>query len=89
MGPGGRGEFLGQVTASSDSVLHPVAYLAIGGGSVILGALISYACFSKFFHLKPGKTFDTMPKIIWCTVVAVLIAVGLITLGYFVPVWCR
>lgn len=88
---GFTGDFPGRTTqqANSDAILHPVAYLAIGGASVILGILVSYACFSKFFHLKPAQTFDKSSKFIWFTVVTLVIAAGLITLGYFIPVWCK
>lgn len=88
-GFGGRGEFMTQTTStSSDSILHPAAYLAIGGGSVVLGILISYACFSRFFHAKPGETFSTLGKFIGFIAVALTLAVGISLLGYFIPVWC-
>ena len=54
-GFGGRGEFIAQSSGNPDAILHPVAYLSIGAGSIILGILVSYMCFSKFFHLKPGR----------------------------------
>lgn len=85
---GGRGEMM-TVQGTTDSILHPAAYLAIGGGGVLLGLLISYACFSKFFHLKPGQTFSSLSKFVWFIVVALLIAVGIGALGYFIPVWTR
>ena len=87
-GPGSMGEFMMEdVSGSSDSILHPVAYLAIGGCSVILGIIVSYACFSKCFHKRPGETFSKLKYFIWFIVVALLIAAGLIALGYFIPVW--
>ncbi|MBQ3296464.1 hypothetical protein IJG95_02025 [Candidatus Saccharibacteria bacterium] len=89
-GFGGRGEFMTQTTStSSDSILHPAAYLAIGGGSVVLGILISYACFSRLFHAKPGETFSTLGKFIGFIAVALTLAVGISLLGYFIPVWCK
>ena len=88
MRPSGK-EFVSQMAKSSDSVLHPVAYLAIGGCSVIMGILVSYAIFSKFFHLKPGQTFSQLSKFIWFIVVVLVIAAGLIALGYFIPVWVK
>ena len=88
-GFGGRGEFMSQSTDNNpDAILHPAAYLAIGGCSVILGILVSYACFSRFFHLKPGQTFASRAKFIWFIVVALVFAVGVCVLGYFIPVWC-
>ena len=88
-GFGGREEFMTQdASASSDSILHPAAYLAIGGGSVVLGILISYACFSRFFHAKPGEAFSTVGKFIGFIAVALALAVGICVLGYFIPVWC-
>lgn len=87
---GGRGEFMTQNTNSnSDAILHPAAYLAIGGGSVILGILISYVCFSRCFHLRPGETFASKTKFIWFVVVAIMLAVGISVLGYFIPVWTQ
>ncbi|MDO4526873.1 MAG: hypothetical protein Q4B87_02155 [Candidatus Saccharibacteria bacterium] len=85
---GGRGTMM-MAQGTTDSILHPAAYLAIGGGGVILGILISYACFSKFFRLKPGQTFSSLAKFIWFVVVALLIAVGVGVLGYFIPVWTK
>lgn len=87
-GFGGRGEFVAQASnANSDASWHPAAYLAFGAGSVILGIFVSYACFSKFFHLKPGQTFSSATKFIWFIVAAAVIATGLCVLGYFIPVW--
>lgn len=90
-GFGGRGEFTTQASgnASSDSILHPAGYLAIGACGVILSILISYACFSKFFHLKPGQTFSKLSKFIWFIVVAVVLSAGICVLGYFIPVWVK
>ena len=90
MGGGFGGGFMGQqVATSSEAVWHPAAYLAMGGGSVVLALVISYACFSKFFHLRPGQTFSSGGKF-WAFVgVAVAIAVGLCVLGYFIPVWAK
>lgn len=88
-GGGMRGDFTVQdASSTADATLHPAAYLGIGAGSVVLGILISYACFSKFFHLKPGQTFSTLSKFIWFIVVALVLAFGICTLGYFIPVWC-
>ena len=88
MGGGFRGGFMEQqVATSSEAVWHPAAYLAMGGGSVVLGLVISYACFSKFFHLRPGQTFSSRGKFLAFVGVAVAIAVGLCVLGYFIPVW--
>ncbi|MBQ6410170.1 hypothetical protein IJI18_02880 [Candidatus Saccharibacteria bacterium] len=86
--PGSRGEFTTLGTNSNpDAILHPVAYLSIGAGSMILGILISYMCFSKFFHLKPGQTFASRGKFIWFIVVALVLTVGICTLGFFIPKW--
>lgn len=90
MGPGGfggRGEFMTAQNTNPDAVWHPVAYLAMGGCSVILGILVSYACFSKFFHLRPGEAFKNVRRFVWFVVVALLLATGLAVLGYFVPIW--
>lgn len=88
-GPGGMREFTAQsISTNPDAILHPVAYLAIGGGSVIIGILISYICFSKFFHLKPGQTFASKGRFIWFVVVTLVLAVGLCALGFFIPKWC-
>lgn len=86
---GFRGGELTTQNTNSDAILHPAAYLGIGAGSVIIGILISYACFSKFFHLKPGQTFNKLSKFIWFIVVAVVIASIICLLGYFIPVWCN
>lgn len=76
-----------QVADGSSATWHPAAYLGFGAGSVILGILVSYACFSKFFHLKPGQAFSSASKFVWFIVVALVIATGLCVLGYFIPVW--
>ena len=89
-GPGGDGNFPGEMTmesGSSDSILHPVAYLALGGVSVIISMVIMYTCFSKFFHKKPGQTFDKGSKFAWYLVGSIVLAAGLIALCYFVPTW--
>lgn len=88
-GFGGRGDFnpMEMQETSSDAILHPVAYLALGGCSVILSIVIIYACFSKCFHKKPGETFDTLSKFIWFVAASIVLAAGLITLCYFIPVW--
>ena len=87
-GFGGRGEFMTQSTNTNpDAILHPVAYLSIGAGSVVLGILISYMCFSKFFHLKPGQTFKSGARFVWFIVVALVLACGICTLGFFIPKW--
>ncbi len=88
-GPMG-GEFTGEVAAgggSSDSVLHPVAYLSLGAGSVLLSTVIMYACFSNFFHKKPAATFDKWQKFMWFVVAMAVLSAGLIALCYFVPIW--
>jgi len=85
-----EGEFPGELTSgsgSSDSILHPVAYLSLGAGSVILSTIIMYACFSNFFHKKPAATFDKWQKFMWFIVALVVLSVGLITLCYFIPIW--
>lgn len=83
----GRGEMMQQASSTSD--LHPAAYLAIGGGSVILGILVSYVCFSKFFHLKPGQAFSSLGRFIGFIAVALVLAIGICVLGYFIPVWVK
>jgi len=91
--PPGDGNFpgamTGQDTGSSDSILHPVGYLALGGTSVVVAMVIVYACFSKFFHKKPGQTFDKGSKFAWYCVTSLVLAAGLIALCYFIPVWAR
>ena len=90
MGPGGDGNFPGATTGqdvSTDSVLHPIGYLSLGAGSVIVAMVITYACFSKFFHKKPGQTFDKGSKFAWYCVASIALAAGLIALCYFVPIW--
>lgn len=89
MGPGG-GRFPGEMTgqdASPDSVLHPVGYLALGAGSLVLSMVVVYACFSKLFHKKPGQTFDKGAKFAWYCVASLVLAAGLIALCYFIPIW--
>lgn len=90
-GFGGRGEMMMQNAggSTSEAILHPAAYLSIGAGGVVLGLLISYMCFSKFFHLKPGQAFSKLSKFIWFMVVALVITVGICLLGYFIPVWVK
>ena len=86
--PGGDGEMMAvQETTSSDSVLHPVGYLALGAGSVILSMIVIYACFSNFFHKKPGETFSSKKNFILYIVASVILAAGLIALCYFIPTW--
>lgn len=90
MGPSGDGNFPGATTGQdtpSDSILHPVGYLALGGVSVIVAMVIVYACFSKCFHKKPGQTFDKGSKFAWYCVASTLLAAGLIALCYFIPIW--
>lgn len=87
-GPGGEG-FPGETMqdANSGNSWHPAAYLGMGAGSVILSMVIMYACFSNFFHKKPGQTFDKWQKFaIYCGASTVL-AAGLAVLCYFIPVW--
>ena len=86
-GGGMRGEMM--QTGSTDSVLHPVGYLTLGGVSVVLATVISYACFSKCFHLKPAQTFSSGLKFLAFLGVVLAVAVGLMALGYFVPIWVR
>ncbi len=84
---GGPGMMQDASTSSSD--LHPAAYLSMGAGSLILAMAISYACFSKFFHKKPGETFDKKSKFIWCVVVSLILATALCVLCYFIPTWIK
>lgn len=90
-GPMGGGGFPGgttqQTTTPSDNVLHPVAYLSLGAGSVILSTVIMYACFSNFFHKKPAATFNKWQKFMWFIIAALIMSAALITLCYFVPTW--
>lgn len=90
-GPMGGGNFPGETTqqsaASSDSILHPVAYLSLGAGSVILSTVIMYACFSNFFHKKPAVTFDKWQKFMWFAIATIILSAALIALCYFVPIW--
>ena len=67
--------------------LHPAGYLTLGGLSVMLGILISYACFSKCFRVKPAQVFTTAQKFAWGVVVAIVVVALLMVLCYFVPVW--
>ena len=82
-----RGKEFMMQPANPETTLHPAIYLAIGGGSVILGILVSYVCFSRFFRLKPDQTFSALPKFIWFVVVVLVIATGICLLGYFAPTW--
>lgn len=90
-GPMGSGEFPGETTqqntVSSDSILHPVAYLSLGAGSIILSTVIMYACFSNFFHKKPAATFNKWQKFMWFIIAALIMSAALIILCYFVPTW--
>lgn len=90
-GPMGSGEFPGETTqqntASSDSILHPVAYLSLGAGSVILSTIIMYACFSNFFHKKPAATFNKWQKFMWFIIAILVMSAALIILCYFMPTW--
>ena len=90
-GPMGGGGFPGgttqQTTTPSDNVLHSVAYLSLGAGSVILSTVIMYACFSNFFHKKPAATFNKWQKFMWFIIAALIMSAALITLCYFVPTW--
>ena len=81
------GETTQQSTASSDSILHPVAYLSLGAGSVILSTVIMYACFSNFFHKKPAATFNKWQKFMWFIIAILIMSAALIILCYFVPTW--
>lgn len=81
------GETTQQSTASSDSILHPVTYLSLGAGSVILSTVIMYACFSNFFHKKPAATFNKWQKFMWFIIAALIMSAALIILCYFVPTW--
>ncbi len=90
-GPMGNGGFPGEATqqntVSSDSILHPVAYLSLGAGSVILSTVIMYACFSNFFHKKPAATFNKWQKFMWFIIAILVMSAALIILCYFVPTW--
>ena len=90
-GPMGGGGFPGdttqQTTTPSDNVLHPVAHLSLGAGSVILSTVIMYACFSNFFHKKPAATFNKWQKFMWFIIAALIMSAALIILCYFVPTW--
>lgn len=90
-GPMGGGGFPGgttqQTTTPSDNVLHPVAYLSLGAGSVILSTIIMYACFSNFFHKKPAATFNKWQKFMWFIIAILVMSAALIILCYFVPTW--
>lgn len=90
-GPMGGGGFPGdttqQTTTPSNNVLHPVAYLSLGAGSVILSTVIMYACFSNFFHKKPAATFNKWQKFMWFIIAALIMSAALIILCYFVPTW--
>lgn len=88
MGSGGfPGEATQQTTTPSDNVLHPVAYLSLGAGSVILSTIIMYACFSNFFHKKPAATFNKWQKFMWFIIAILVMSAALIILCYFVPTW--
>ena len=88
-GMGTRGEMMQTQETSNGSSLHPAAYLAMGGGSVILAIIIAYACFSRFFRKRPGETFSSLKKFLLCMLVTAVIAVLLATLCYFIPVWVQ
>lgn len=88
MGGGGSpGDTTQQTTTPSNNVLHPVAYLSLGAGSVILSTVIMYACFSNFFHKKPAATFNKWQKFMWFVIAALIMSAALIILCYFVPTW--
>lgn len=88
MGSGGfPGEATQQTTTPSDNVLHPVAYLSLGAGSVILSTIIMYACFSNFFHKKPAATFNKWQKFMWFIIAILVMSAALIILCYFMPTW--
>ncbi|MBQ2695434.1 hypothetical protein IJG04_02230 [Candidatus Saccharibacteria bacterium] len=86
MGGGFPGEMTMQDGGASGG-WHPVAYLAMGAGSLLLSMVIIYACFSKCFHKRPGETFNTASKFIWACVATLVLTVGLVTLCYFIPIW--
>ena len=86
-GRGFPGDTTQQTTTPSDNVLHPVAYLSLGAGSVILSTIIMYACFSNFFHKKPSATFDKWQKFVWFIIAILVMSAALIILCYFVPTW--
>lgn len=90
-GPMGDGNFPGetmqQPATSNDNILHPIAYLSLGAGSVIFSMIIMYTCFSNFFHKKPAATFDKWQKFMWFAIATIMLSVALIALCYFVPVW--
>ncbi len=84
---GGAPGEMTMVGGSSDNILHPVAYLALGGSSVIVAMAITYACFSKFFRKKPGQTFDKGAKFAGYCIGSIILAAGIIALCYFIPIW--
>ena len=73
----------------NDGSLHPIAYLAIGAFGIILGIVVSYAIFSRFFHRRPYETFSSKGKFFGFIGVAVAIAAIIIVLAYFIPIWTR
>lgn len=81
------GNFPGQTTATTENTWHPVAYLSLGAGSLLISTIIIYLCFSNFCHKKPAQTFDTKQKFIWFVLTTLILTVGLITLCYFIPIW--
>lgn len=92
-GMGGQmGGFKGQMgtmQGAGNSTWHPAAYLGMGAGSVILGLVISYACFSKFFRARPGETFKSLGRFLGFIGAASGIALGLGVLCYFIPTWIK
>ena len=90
MQPGGPHDMMiqgGMTSSDTGSILHPVAYLSLGATSLMLSLILVYACFSKFFHKKPGEVFNKWQKFLWYCVIAILLTAGIITLCYFIPIW--
>lgn len=75
------------VNINNEAALHPVAYLSLGAGSVVLSITIIYTCISGFFHKKPAAIFSTWQKFAWFVLATIALSAALIALCYFVPIW--
>lgn len=80
--PPGREPFYGEA-------LHPTYYLIFGAFSIIIGIIVSYTVFSRFFHRRPYETFSTKGKFFGFIGVALATAVAVMLFAYFIPVWMR